>query len=122
MVQETKLKKEENLELIKRLAMTKVDTTLLRSSKMLGRVKESRREVLGRALRERQRGIDVDGDQVEILFDTRVKVPLRVDQDQDEVEDGDEDEDEQSEENGIPGSAVLIGTIEDETSKPVVDD
>jgi ATP-dependent RNA helicase DHX37/DHR1 len=58
--QDTKLRKEENLDLIKKLAITKVDTSLLRSSKTLGRTKESKREILSRALREQQAGINAD--------------------------------------------------------------
>ncbi|TKA58734.1 hypothetical protein B0A49_08855, partial [Cryomyces minteri] len=57
---DTKLKKDENLELIKKLASHKVDTSLFQSSKKLGRTNESKREILSRALRERQAGIDVE--------------------------------------------------------------
>ncbi|KAK5167872.1 hypothetical protein LTR04_007069, partial [Oleoguttula sp. CCFEE 6159] len=57
---DTKLKKDENLELIKKLASHKVDTSLFQSSKKLGRTNESKREALSRALRERQAGIDVE--------------------------------------------------------------
>lgn len=57
---ETKLKKEENAELIKKLAETKVDTSLFQSSKKLGRLSESKRETLSRALREKEAGINVD--------------------------------------------------------------
>jgi hypothetical protein len=64
---DTKLRKEENQELIKKLASQQVDTSLFQSSKKLGRVSESKREGLERALRERERGIDVRGDHDEIL-------------------------------------------------------
>ena len=57
---ETKLKKDENAELIRKLAETKVDTSLFQSSKKLGRVTESKREILSRALREKAAGINVD--------------------------------------------------------------
>lgn len=57
---ETKLKKEENAELIKKLAETKVDTSLFQSSKKLGRVSESKRETLTRAFREKEAGVNVD--------------------------------------------------------------
>ena len=53
---ETKLKKDENAELLRKLEGQKVDTTFLRSSKKLGRVRESQRERLSRALREQQAG------------------------------------------------------------------
>ena len=65
--QDTKLKKDENLELMKRLARAKIDTTLLKSSKTLGAVRESKREVLARALRERAAGLDVDANE-KLLF------------------------------------------------------
>ncbi|KAI9813769.1 MAG: putative ATP-dependent RNA helicase DHR1 [Pycnora praestabilis] len=67
---ENKLKKDENLELLKKLSQTKVDTSLLRSSKNLGTGKESKREVLSRALREQQAGLDVEGNK-RILFEER---------------------------------------------------
>ncbi|KAF2688507.1 P-loop containing nucleoside triphosphate hydrolase protein [Lentithecium fluviatile CBS 122367] len=57
---DTKLKKEENLALMKKLAATKVDTTLFRSSKKLGRGDDTRREKLRRALVERRAGINVE--------------------------------------------------------------
>ncbi|KAF2137313.1 uncharacterized protein K452DRAFT_278730 [Aplosporella prunicola CBS 121167] len=57
---DTKLKREENLELIKKLAAHKVDTSLFQSSKSLGRVTESRRDVFAKALQEKQAGIDVE--------------------------------------------------------------
>ncbi|KAL9097894.1 MAG: hypothetical protein Q9165_000220 [Trypethelium subeluteriae] len=57
---DTKLRKEENQELIKKLAAQKVDTSLFRSSKKLGRVSESKREALSRALQERNAGIDTE--------------------------------------------------------------
>ncbi|KAH8682955.1 P-loop containing nucleoside triphosphate hydrolase protein [Tricladium varicosporioides] len=69
---DTKLKKDENRELISRLAKTTTDTSLFQSSRKLGQGRETKRERLGRALRDRQAGIDVDGDNDEILFEKRV--------------------------------------------------
>ncbi|KAK3060618.1 hypothetical protein LTS18_008131, partial [Coniosporium uncinatum] len=66
-----KLQKEENLALLKKLAQTKVDTSLFQSSKKLGRTNESKRETLSRALRERQAGINV-GEHNETLLETRI--------------------------------------------------
>jgi len=62
------LKKEENLEFIKKLASTQVDTSLLRSSRDLGVSKESKRELLSRALREQKAGINVQKNN-KILFE-----------------------------------------------------
>ncbi len=62
------MKKEENLEFIKKLASTQVDTSLLRSSRDLGVSKESKRELLSRALREQKVGINVQKNN-KILFE-----------------------------------------------------
>lgn len=71
---DTKLQKEENLDLIKKLAAGQaIDTALLRSSKNLGRVKDTQRETLQRALQEREQGIDVERNE-DILFDRRPEV------------------------------------------------
>ena len=58
-VQDKKLKKEENLDLIKKLASTKVDTSLLRSSRSLGG-EQSKRDVLAQALNESEAGVNVE--------------------------------------------------------------
>ncbi|TKA22708.1 hypothetical protein B0A50_07801 [Salinomyces thailandicus] len=65
---DSKLKKEENLELLKKLAAHKVDTSLLQSSKKLGRVSETKRERFSRALQEQAAGI---GEHNDVLFDQR---------------------------------------------------
>ena len=71
--QDTKLKKEENLDLLKKLASAKVDTSLLRSSKNLGKRKDSRRATLARALRNQKAGLVGENDH-EILYDMRREV------------------------------------------------
>jgi len=53
------LRKEETIELIKKLESTKVDTHLLRSSRDLGLSKNSKRQLLGRAPKGHEGGIDV---------------------------------------------------------------
>lgn len=68
---ETKLKKDENRELIKKLAGSRVDTSLYSSSKKLGQGKPTKREQLRQALRHHQAGIDVDGKNEELLFEER---------------------------------------------------
>jgi ATP-dependent RNA helicase DHX37/DHR1 len=68
---DTKLRKDENRELIEKLASAKVDTSLYQSSRKLGQVRETKREQFGRALRDRQAGIDIDGDNEEILFERK---------------------------------------------------
>ncbi|KUJ20055.1 P-loop containing nucleoside triphosphate hydrolase protein [Mollisia scopiformis] len=68
---ESKLKKDENRELIARLANSRTDTSHYQSSKKLGQGHETKRERLARALRDRQAGIDIDGDNEELLFERR---------------------------------------------------
>jgi ATP-dependent RNA helicase DHX37/DHR1 len=82
---DTKLKKDENRALIAQLARTSTDTSLFASSRRLGQGRETKRERLGRALEERRKGVDVDGDNEEVLFERRA---VR------EVEDQSSDEDE----------------------------
>jgi ATP-dependent RNA helicase DHX37/DHR1 len=69
---ENKLKKDENRELIAQLANSKTDTSLFQSSKKLGQGRETKRQRLGRALKDSQAGIDIDGDNEELLFEKRV--------------------------------------------------
>ena len=68
---EGKLRKDENRELIKKLASRTTDTSLFSSSRRLGRGRETKRERLGRALRDQRAGIDLDGDNEEVLFEKR---------------------------------------------------
>ncbi|KAF2015339.1 P-loop containing nucleoside triphosphate hydrolase protein [Aaosphaeria arxii CBS 175.79] len=75
---DTKLKKEENLELLKKLAKHKVDTSLFQSSKKLGTGGDTKREALRRAAMERRAGVDVERNE-ELLFEEReVRAPEDV--------------------------------------------
>ncbi|KAI1080642.1 P-loop containing nucleoside triphosphate hydrolase protein [Whalleya microplaca] len=67
---DNKLKKDENRELLAELAKNKIDTSLFSSSRSLGQGKETKRQALSRALRERQAGV-YDGDE-DVLFETRI--------------------------------------------------
>jgi ATP-dependent RNA helicase DHX37/DHR1 len=69
---ENKLKKDENRILLEKVAKSTTDTSLFQSSRRLGQGRETKRERLGRALRDRQAGIDIDGDNEEILFEKRI--------------------------------------------------
>lgn len=60
------MQKEENLDLIKKLASTKVDTSLFSSSRSLG-IAKPKREVLAQALAETRAGINVENNR-EILY------------------------------------------------------
>lgn len=87
---DTKLRKDENRNLIEKLASAKVDTSLYQSSKKLGQVRETKREQLGRALRDRRAGIDIDGNNEEILFEPK---PLKsADEDLASSDSGEDDE------------------------------
>jgi ATP-dependent RNA helicase DHX37/DHR1 len=68
---ETKLKKDENRKLIARLANAKTDTSLYQSTRKLGQGRETKRERLSRALKDKEAGIDIDGDNDEVLFEKR---------------------------------------------------
>ncbi|PPJ58872.1 hypothetical protein CBER1_04431 [Cercospora berteroae] len=85
---ETKLKKEENQELLRKLAAQKVDTSLLRSSKQLSRMNETRKEQLQRALKEKEAGIS--GNHDEILLERRPEVQQYQDDEADDQGDGEE--------------------------------
>lgn len=67
-----KIKKDESAALLKKLEGTKVDTSLLRSMKVLGQGGGggSRREGLQRALREQRAGLDLEGNE-RVLFERR---------------------------------------------------
>ncbi|KAJ4350978.1 putative ATP-dependent RNA helicase DHR1 [Ascochyta clinopodiicola] len=74
---DTKLKKEENLELLKKLASQshKVDTSLFQSSKKLGSGGDTKREALRRALAERRAGIDVEKNEGLLFEEHTVREP-----------------------------------------------
>ncbi|KAG5950769.1 hypothetical protein E4U53_004440 [Claviceps sorghi] len=63
-----KLRKDENKELLAKLAERRIDTSLFASSRSLGQGKETKRQALSRALREQRAGIE--GDQDELLEKT----------------------------------------------------
>lgn len=69
---ENKLKKDENRELLAQLSRSKTDTSLYSSSRKLGQGKETKRERFSRALKDQQAGIDIDGDNEEVLYQPRV--------------------------------------------------
>ncbi|PQE09457.1 hypothetical protein CJF31_00011704 [Rutstroemia sp. NJR-2017a BVV2] len=68
---ESKLRKDENRILIEKLSQRKEEGGLYESSRKLGQGGLTRRERLGRALKERQSGLDIDGDGEELLFEKR---------------------------------------------------
>lgn len=65
------MRKEENLELIKQLAETKVDTSLFHSSRKLGTTTESKRDVLSQAYREYEAGINTTDNEPFVLYSSQ---------------------------------------------------
>ncbi|KAF2810764.1 DEAH-box RNA helicase-like protein [Mytilinidion resinicola] len=110
---DTKLKKEENLVLLKKLAEQKVDTSLYQSSKKLGRTTESAREKLSRALRERQAGIDVEKNEAVILEKRKTRAP------EDSGSDSEEDDEDQMEDAEQPQAITTKEIREESQERPV---
>ena len=68
---DSKLKKDENRELLARLAANKIDTSLFSSSRSLGQTKQTKKEALSRAFREKNAGIALDRSTAELLYERR---------------------------------------------------
>jgi ATP-dependent RNA helicase DHX37/DHR1 len=66
-----KLQKDENRELLAKLAETKIDTSLFTSTRSIGQGKETKKQALSRALREERSGFDFGDSKNEILFEKR---------------------------------------------------
>ncbi|KAI0470899.1 P-loop containing nucleoside triphosphate hydrolase protein [Xylariaceae sp. FL0804] len=80
---DNKLKKDENRALLAELAKNKIDTSLFSSSRRLGQGRETKRQALGRALREREAGVGLD-DGDDLLFEARESAPSDVSDNDDE--------------------------------------
>ncbi|EGS17426.1 RNA helicase (dhr1)-like protein [Thermochaetoides thermophila DSM 1495] len=68
---ENKLKKDENRELLAKLAANKIDTSLFVSAKNLGQTKETKRDALRRALKEQNAGLTLEKSDAELLYQRR---------------------------------------------------
>ncbi|KAF7558056.1 hypothetical protein G7046_g5915 [Stylonectria norvegica] len=68
---EIKLRKDENRELMAKLAKGRVDTSLFSSSRSLGQGKETKKQALVRALREEQAGLEGAEGREDVLFERR---------------------------------------------------
>ncbi|KAL2264297.1 hypothetical protein VTK26DRAFT_7902 [Humicola hyalothermophila] len=91
---ENKLKKDENRELLAKLAANKIDTSLFTSAKSLGQTKETKREALRRSIREQNAGLSLEKSDADLLYQRRKVVegePERSAQ-SDESEDEDEED------------------------------
>jgi ATP-dependent RNA helicase DHX37/DHR1 len=67
---ETKLKKEETAAILEKLSETRVDTSLLTSTKSIGASRESKKQQIKRALLEEQAGINMEANKA-ILYEER---------------------------------------------------
>ncbi|KAF7944262.1 hypothetical protein EAE96_010664 [Botrytis aclada] len=110
---ETKLRKDENRILIEKLSKKKDEGGLYESSKKLGQGSLTRRERLARALKERERGIDIDGDGEELLFEKRTIREMESESSEEE-----DDEIDQKKEGGLfQGTATATATSSAPTPK-----
>ncbi|KID73485.1 uncharacterized protein G6M90_00g061900 [Metarhizium brunneum] len=75
---ENKLRKDENRELLAKLAARRIDTSLFSSSRSLGQGKETKKQALSRALRESRAGLDGDD---EILLEKRQEPAIELEDD-----------------------------------------
>ncbi|KAL2118423.1 hypothetical protein VTJ04DRAFT_8083 [Mycothermus thermophilus] len=100
---ENKLKKDENRELLAKLAANKIDTSLFASAKSLGQTKETKKEALRRALREQNAGLPLDKSDASLLYERR-KVPKLDELPKRELpkDEGSASESEEEEESKIP--------------------
>jgi len=85
---ETKLKKDQNRILLGKAAKSTIDTSLFQSSSKLGQGRETQRERLSRASKDRQAGIDIFGDNEEILLKNGALKNREDDSSSDESVDG----------------------------------
>lgn len=67
---ESKLKKEEAVAIMEKLAETKVDTSLFTSTRSIGASRESKKQAIKRALLEEQAGINMEANK-QILYEER---------------------------------------------------
>ncbi|TGO38153.1 hypothetical protein BHYA_0080g00010 [Botrytis hyacinthi] len=111
---ETKLRKDENRILIEKLSKKKEEGGLYESSKKLGQGSLTRRERLARALKERERGIDIDGDGEELLFEKRTVREMESESSEEE-----DDENDQKKEGGLFKDTATVTAISSATTPKV---
>ncbi|KAJ4201890.1 putative ATP-dependent RNA helicase DHR1 [Fusarium falciforme] len=90
---EGKLRKDENRELIAKLANRRIDTSLFSSSRSLGQGRETKKEAIRRAMREEKAGLEGGEEEREkILLEKRKEVDPDQESSSDEEDDSDEAE------------------------------
>lgn len=113
---ENKLKKDENRELLAKLAANKIDTSLFSSAKSLGQTKETKREALRRTIREQNAGLGLDKSGVELLYQRR-KVVEGEPERKEESEDS-EDEEEEGSVTSQKGAPLVGQKVQPTPSQP----
>ncbi|KAL7749382.1 putative ATP-dependent RNA helicase DHR1 [Sorochytrium milnesiophthora] len=99
---EKKLKKEERVQLMEKLATSSFESNLLKSSAKLGQAKETKKEQLRRALHEERLGVQISADpSVSLYREVEVPAPLAATPD-------------------APGSALTVSAPEPESNVPMV--
>ncbi|RFU79251.1 deah-box rna helicase [Trichoderma arundinaceum] len=82
---DNKLRKDENRELLAKLAERKIDTSLFASSKALGQGRETKKQALSRALREHKAGVDPTSSVENVLFEERREANEEEEDDEDDA-------------------------------------
>ncbi|KAK0674013.1 putative ATP-dependent RNA helicase [Cercophora samala] len=93
---ESKLKKDENRELLDKLARNKIDTSLFTSAKSIGQVKETKKQAIRRVLREKDAGLGVGKSDLTLLYQKRTVKKGEVPRHQQPDESEEESEEEES--------------------------
>ncbi|KAM0347995.1 hypothetical protein ACHAPU_004498 [Fusarium lateritium] len=100
---EGKLRKDENRELIAKLADRRVDTSLFSSSRSLGQGRETKKEALRRAMREEKAGLEGGEEEREkILLEKRKERPANDEDSSDESDASEQEETKPSKTTTIP--------------------
>ncbi|KAH6641477.1 P-loop containing nucleoside triphosphate hydrolase protein [Chaetomium tenue] len=89
---DNKLKKDENRELLAKLAANKIDTSLFSSSKTLGQTKETKRDALRRTLREKDAGLGLEKSDTQLLYQVRKRARSEQPEDEESADSDDEDD------------------------------
>lgn len=108
---ENKLKKDENRELLAKLAKNKVDTSLFSSSRSLGQGKETRKQQLRRALREEHAGLEDGTDRSALLLEKRREVDDNEEEDHSSSSESDQEE-------SAPAVKEAVNPAEQPTAAP----
>ncbi|KAL7896725.1 P-loop containing nucleoside triphosphate hydrolase protein [Trichoderma sp. SZMC 28014] len=82
---DNKLRKDENRELLAKLAERKIDTSLFSSSRSLGQGRETKKQALTRALREHRAGVDPTSSAENVIFEQRPDVDEEDREDEDDA-------------------------------------